>query len=79
MKKSPTCSLKREPKWNVKTSEMPQIHLILCQTHYCFSSGRDGEVDLPGRTALMLAALKGHVGVMRLLIAADANVEAEAW
>ena len=63
----------------MKTSEILHIYLMFCQTHYCFSSGFDDETNLPGRTALMLAALKGHVGVMRLLIAADANVEAEAW
>jgi ankyrin repeat protein len=53
---------------------------MLCQTHYCFSSAREQfETDMPGRTALMLAALKGHVGVMRLLIAANAELEAESW
>jgi hypothetical protein len=53
-------------------------------THYCFSSGRVDEEEedreeMKGRTALMWAALKGHVGVTRLLIAANAELEAEAW
>jgi hypothetical protein len=56
---------------------------MLCQTHYCFSSGlahfTGDEEDEPGRTALMLAALKGHAGVLRLLIAANADLEAQAW
>jgi hypothetical protein len=51
--------------------------------HYCFSSGRnyddEEESEMAGKTALMLAALKGHVGVTRLLIAANAKLEAEAW
>jgi hypothetical protein len=53
----------------------------MCLFIYCFSSGpyrEDDDECEAGKTALMLAALKGHIGVTRLLIAANAELEAGA-
>ena len=37
------------------------------------------QADYDGRTALMLAAAKGHAGIARLLLSAQADVRADSW